>query len=66
LGAAPGKTCECGWRDAATCDRKELVAKQRSALAHIDGFLAAAVGALICLFCVMRLPAMRFGQAGDQ
>jgi len=29
------------------------VAKQASVLAYIDGFLAAAVGALICLSCVM-------------
>ena len=36
------------------------VAKQAAVLAYIDGFLAAAVGALICLFCVMLLPATRF------
>jgi DHA2 family multidrug resistance protein len=33
------------------------VAKQASVLAYIDGFLATTVGALICLFCVMLLPA---------
>jgi DHA2 family multidrug resistance protein len=42
------------------------VAKQASVLAYIDGFLAATVGALICLFCVMLLPATGFGQPGDQ
>jgi DHA2 family multidrug resistance protein len=36
------------------------VAKQAFVLAYIDGFLAAAVGALICLSCVMLLPATRF------
>jgi hypothetical protein len=42
------------------------VAKQASVLAYIDGFLAAAVGALICLFCVMLLPTTKVGQPGDR
>jgi len=36
------------------------ITQQASVLAYIDGFLATAVGALICLFCVMLLPATRF------
>jgi len=35
------------------------IAKQASVLAYIDGFHAAAVGALVCLFCVMILPPTR-------
>jgi DHA2 family multidrug resistance protein len=35
------------------------ITKQASVLAYIDGFHAAAVGALVCLFCVMILPPTR-------
>jgi hypothetical protein len=42
-----------------TFDAVSFVA-EASVLAYIDGFLAATVGALICLFCVTLLPATRF------